>query len=109
MIRRPPRSTRTDTLFPYTTLFRSAASGADGFCRLAEGAMVGHRMACPRHASRRGTAVGAHAERLRSIEAGLQAQGSPGIPGGARKRSDEKNLRNEIGRASCRERVCQYV
>src|SRR3546814_3779062 len=27
MIRRPPRSTRTDTLFPYTTLFRSA--GAD--------------------------------------------------------------------------------
>src|SRR3546814_1592171 len=27
MIRRPPRSTRTDTLFPYTTLFRSAAVG----------------------------------------------------------------------------------
>src|SRR3546814_3334304 len=26
MIRRPPRSTRTDTLFPYTTLFRSAGS-----------------------------------------------------------------------------------
>src|SRR3546814_8422269 len=26
MIRRPPRSTRTDTLFPYTTLFRSCAS-----------------------------------------------------------------------------------
>src|SRR3546814_15394177 len=28
MIRRPPRSTRTDTLFPYTTLFRSGALGA---------------------------------------------------------------------------------
>src|SRR3546814_14856288 len=27
MIRRPPRSTRTDTLFPYTTLFRSPATG----------------------------------------------------------------------------------
>src|SRR3546814_6091691 len=27
MIRRPPRSTRTDTLFPYTTLFRSARPG----------------------------------------------------------------------------------
>src|SRR3546814_1193015 len=26
MIRRPPRSTRTDTLFPYTTLFRSGGS-----------------------------------------------------------------------------------
>src|SRR3546814_6794341 len=27
MIRRPPRSTRTDTLFPYTTLFRSLLDG----------------------------------------------------------------------------------
>src|SRR3546814_4759808 len=27
MIRRPPRSTRTDTLFPYTTLFRSMSAG----------------------------------------------------------------------------------
>src|SRR3546814_17534791 len=27
MIRRPPRSTRTDTLFPYTTLFRSRLAG----------------------------------------------------------------------------------
>src|SRR3546814_19059832 len=27
MIRRPPRSTRTDTLFPYTTLFRSTGNG----------------------------------------------------------------------------------
>src|SRR3546814_16081665 len=27
MIRRPPRSTRTDTLFPYTTLFRSILGG----------------------------------------------------------------------------------
>src|SRR3546814_20275421 len=30
MIRRPPRSTRTDTLFPYTTLFRSGRAGDDG-------------------------------------------------------------------------------
>src|SRR3546814_2123060 len=29
MIRRPPRSTRTDTLFPYTTLFRSAHGTRD--------------------------------------------------------------------------------
>src|SRR3546814_6877390 len=34
MIRRPPRSTRTDTLFPYTTLFRSRAGGV-GSGRLA--------------------------------------------------------------------------
>src|SRR3546814_3164451 len=30
MRRRPPRSTRTDTLFPYTTLFRSEAEGGGG-------------------------------------------------------------------------------
>src|SRR3546814_16155613 len=39
MIRRPPRSTRTDTLFPYTTLFRSARrSGAARRCCLDTGA-----------------------------------------------------------------------
>src|SRR3546814_8756076 len=31
MIRRPPRSTRTDTLFPYTTLFRSVMDRRRGF------------------------------------------------------------------------------
>src|SRR3546814_17722325 len=29
MIRRPPRSTRTDTLFPYTTLFRSTSNESE--------------------------------------------------------------------------------
>src|SRR3546814_14492688 len=33
MIRRPPRSTRTDTLFPYTTLFRSQLVGLRTFHR----------------------------------------------------------------------------
>src|SRR3546814_1988475 len=43
MIRRPPRSTRTDTLFPYTPLFRSrpvlwglAVDGADGVQHVVE-------------------------------------------------------------------------
>src|SRR3546814_12410040 len=36
MIRRPPRSTRTDTLFPYTTLFRSfhGPEGRSRLCRV---------------------------------------------------------------------------
>src|SRR3546814_14023324 len=38
MIRRPPRSTRTDTLFPYTTLFRS--EGERGAQPLALGGLV---------------------------------------------------------------------
>src|SRR3546814_2260855 len=45
MIRRPPRSTRTDTLFPYTTLFRSGVrvgNGAAHRCTI--------RRICPRDA-----------------------------------------------------------
>src|SRR3546814_17103492 len=37
MIRRPPRSTRTDTLFPYTTLFRSDIAARAGDPRVAAG------------------------------------------------------------------------
>src|SRR3546814_17029405 len=48
MIRRPPRSTRTDTLFPYTTLFRSHARLIDGARpegpRAARPPLSGHRM-----------------------------------------------------------------
>src|SRR3546814_4401509 len=40
MIRRPPRSTRTDTLFPYTTLFRSAQLAPLAFRQ-------GHQVAAP--------------------------------------------------------------
>src|SRR3546814_10675695 len=40
MLRRPPRSTRTDTLFPYTTLFRST-----GFARAPPGARRARRRA----------------------------------------------------------------
>src|SRR3546814_5144289 len=36
MIRRPPRSTRTDTLFPYTTLFRSSDGEHERMTRCAE-------------------------------------------------------------------------
>src|SRR3546814_2341708 len=47
MIRRPPRSTRTDTLFPYTTLFRSPADPSRlphrlGRCRRSAAAPRGH-------------------------------------------------------------------
>src|SRR3546814_12562045 len=45
MIRRPPRSTRTDTLFPYTTLFRSGARLVGDAVEVARRAreMVEHR------------------------------------------------------------------
>src|SRR3546814_20281353 len=55
MIRRPPRSTRTDTLFPYTTLFRSFA---------VPGALAGRGVAGERDAGRRGVAHIAEHHRL---------------------------------------------
>src|SRR3546814_6786761 len=42
MIRRPPRSTRTDTLFPYTTLFRSESGGRAAQARPDETENQGH-------------------------------------------------------------------
>src|SRR3546814_15613057 len=42
MIRRPPRSTRTDTLFPYTTLFRSTVAALNGLGASQDGAS--HRL-----------------------------------------------------------------
>src|SRR3546814_18502976 len=80
MIRRPPRSTRTDTLFPYTTLFRSDAAGINhDSVRLVDSSMATHT-------------------RFDGVE--LDGDAVIGeVDGG----------REEIGRASCRERVCQYV
>src|SRR3546814_6516151 len=53
MIRRPPRSTRTDTLFPYTTLFRSCSiKSVAGFrvtviaTRQCQGRSLEHRAFC---------------------------------------------------------------
>src|SRR3546814_9783255 len=43
MIRRPPRSTRTDTLFPYTTLFRSDRQSAPSRSQIAPVAGEGDR------------------------------------------------------------------
>src|SRR3546814_9217786 len=51
MIRRPPRSTRTDTLFPYTTLFRSPCEARPKFQRAARKAVrpaVGEQHPGPR-------------------------------------------------------------
>src|SRR3546814_15249493 len=51
MIRRPPRSTRTDTLFPYTTLFRSLnGAGASWRVSALAAAPKGNATAAARHA-----------------------------------------------------------
>src|SRR3546814_19759576 len=106
MIRRPPRSTRTDTLFPYTTLFRSL--------RLAVGAACKIEIAPGQNHWADAEVVGFHGHTLY-----LMPQSDiSGLPPGARVLPLEPSIQNqvplplrssEIGRASCRERVCQYV
>src|SRR3546814_12633784 len=49
MIRRPPRSTRTDTLCPYTTLFRSGDGGTGRRRRRAADRAAAHRLGPPFH------------------------------------------------------------
>src|SRR3546814_4452567 len=82
MIRRPPRSTRTDTLFPYTTLFRSlpsrkgtGQSGREDARRCAAFGSAQHHLARigGRTGARKGTAPGAqgrseeHTSELQSL------------------------------------------
>src|SRR3546814_18898589 len=68
MIRRPPRSTRTDTLFPYTTLFRS---GGVGTSARGDG-RAGRRRLGPERGRqrRRRTLAGARQAQLRPVADG---------------------------------------
>src|SRR3546814_15551908 len=112
MIRRPPRSTRTDTLFPYTTLFRSAVASrviSRERVRRSTGVMLGRRLdqRIIVSAEQWGFCeLLVHAENLDRIADELER----GIAGG--RLADHAacaGLFAVIGRASCRARVCQYV
>src|SRR3546814_6322435 len=60
MIRRPPRSTRTDTLFPYTTLFRSHPT-------LVEGTLVRRRLRAARSRLKQRLRSEEHTSELQSL------------------------------------------
>src|SRR3546814_20601764 len=114
MMRLPPRSTRTDTLFPYTTLVRSQVS--DVTTRLLAAEITREQLYLQLHEElpydstvetenweeRRDGSAAIHQQILvardsqRAIVLGK---------GGAR----IKQIGQEIGRAACRERGCQYV
>src|SRR3546814_16147897 len=81
MIRRPPRSTRTDTLFPYTTLFRSRRSAHLRYHRESEteGQQAADTRSLPRCAGRpliRG-ALGGSRTRLPDEEEGGRRSNDP--------------------------------
>src|SRR3546814_3115614 len=68
MIRRPPRSTRTDTLFPYPTLFRSVQQPRLG----RRAAATRNRREVPSRAERREDLVARHHRRAVPRVAGIQ-------------------------------------
>src|SRR3546814_14224931 len=108
MIRRPPRSTRTDTLFPYTTLFRSgglvAVIGAEGALAVNAGSFLVSAFLL---LGLRGSKAAQRADQVNTVRTSLGNAG--------RELFGDKMIRRalsivaKIGRASCRERVCQYV
>src|SRR3546814_12442553 len=114
MIRRPPKSTRTYPLFPYTTLFRSrglqnaaySATALSGIRRRGWAQSVGEReqgvasvsapVRSPSGKIIAAVSVSGPLERLSRQPGRMHA---PAVIAAAEK----------IGRASCRERVCPYV
>src|SRR3546814_12150030 len=114
MIRRPPRSTRTDTLFPYTTLFRSVGVGEGTEERVEKLANAGVDVIVVDTAHGHSAGV---IERVRWVKKNypkIQVIGGNIATAGAAKAlveagADCVKVGIEIGRASCRERVCQYV
>src|SRR3546814_12380047 len=105
MIRRPPRSTRTDTLFPYTTLFRSV--------------MVAVIKAVPPLVTKFSERAPAIEKDLKELPKEKQLSDFDDKQLGKLAKlmkvevsvlKEQRDMWNsKIGRASWRERVCQYV
>src|SRR3546814_16056575 len=125
MIRRPPRSTRTDTLFPYTTLFRSVEdterSASKGAAEFDAEASMHWRCARSRPASRRRVHSPRRAKRdSHHVESDRYGAGAwrfgehnrgllRGYHGAFYPTQHHRGTdRLQIGRTPCRERVVKY-
>src|SRR3546814_20009206 len=125
MLRRPPRSTRTDTLFPYTTLFRSGAVASGQLAlALAQRVEAAHDLGSGEEAGLAQArlapvlqettealaahrAVGPEAEAQIYLRGVVVAHGTDTGSGLARATGVAVGV--EIGRASCRVKERQYV
>src|SRR3546814_16569283 len=99
MIRRPPRTTRTDTLCPYTTLFRSVClvdigGGTTDICIFTEGA-IRHTAVIPIAGDQVTNDIAMALRTPTQYADAIKIRYACALA--------------KIGRASCRERVCQYV
>src|SRR3546814_11600198 len=109
MIRRPPRSTRTDTLFPYTTLFRSRGwpgpstpCGNSPMPRYRRGFDTQEAFA---HLARRDRKLGKWMKRIGPIDADARWRRSFDPVDAPARAILSQQLSATIGRASCRARV----
>src|SRR3546814_18294965 len=130
MIRRPPRTTRTDTLFPYTTLFRSIdeegirpfiASFSDlspkapkegGVVPLIAQGQADASISTPHHVTAQFVFVNGTLaiEPTNFTEVLVPVKGSCEVTvDGEALHLELFDALSEIGRAPCRERVCRYV
>src|SRR3546814_10922953 len=106
MIRTQPRSTRTDTPFPYTTLFRSVPFRADFGCQDQVKAAQDHRQGQPLSHVQAGAFCKFHQLRICLAEE-FDREACKAVA--KQEYADELAGLIEIGRASCRERVCPRV
>src|SRR3546814_13908347 len=124
MKRRPTRSTRTDTCFPYTTLFRSSHDRRKIQERVESGQT---KVVCNSATLTKGIdwkigciiiARPTRSKMLHVQIAGRVIRANSGFPDGLVLDHSDNMIKlglptdilpTQIGRASCRERVCQYV
>src|SRR3546814_19626396 len=109
MQRRPPRSTRTATLFPYRTLFRSDSEDTVYRWAIERAPWSGPYKT---YEAAKADAQADYEQRILSARA-VVPPAKPAEPDAGHvhpdtDRADRAEAR-EIGRASCRARVCQYV
>src|SRR3546814_506002 len=101
MRRRPPRSTRTDTLFPYTTLFRSAPCSLD---RVPRDLPTPYRSGCHVISARkwRGRVLTKHADQRRQADGMDRCMQEVSDVRGNRFRSAQFVRRSEVAKQRCK-------
>src|SRR3546814_14948980 len=111
MIRRPPRSTRTDTLLPYTTLFRSGdlLARTELAVDVAERVLLGEDRVLGQRVFDRVEAGELREDVFAGQAQGLEEHRDRLLALAVDAHADLVALVDQIGRASCRERVVSDV